>query len=1218
MKWTGATIENQRSQRIRCQEWLNPLNVKAIHDRQHRLEGTCEWIFENPNFLRWSTRSPSRASDQVLCIYGPPGCGKSVLATSIVERFRGKKFTTLFYSFSGMDADRQSTQGLIRTFLWQLLQDSPDNKRLDIVLNLMQNGPPGISELRDTIKKVVSLVPGPVYFVIDGTDECNDPTPELLDCIRELLVTHESTRAVLLGRPRGIQNALAPSTMVIEITPETIKQDIERFIDTRIQKSTIPTLRGDLAKTVSQTLKSRSDGMFLWAKLMIDDLSRSTTPSHVRERLCNLPHGLEEAYRYLLLRLLERLDPPDRVLAQKVLAFTAVACRTLDLKEVQYACALDSLPSSADVELGDYLLPDPEKTILEVCGDFIDIRDAQVRFVHFSAKEFLTRPESEWSGGDDRLIGCFRVDVESSHLRLGSTCLDFLTMGDYAPPSGGSSYEGAIARSPFLMYASIYMISHLGQFGSPSSAILARLWDFIRSGKCVSWMEYAGVIHMESCSFEMLLEDLGQISSWPGSGNLACLPALFGQELARRVREFGANDRCTDRWRLIFDTFQSLEFSLPVPRSEVSTPTTILGPQPIPGVAPRDMLGGLEEQLMLSLDQKVNVVLGLQSYLSRENDITDPLELQLRTILRRASEIPIYGLIVIANFYLRVNKPGEALEVYSTALRRTEGQKHRTRLEILGRVGSILRTQGKYNDAEAAYKRALEEGENIWGVGHANTLAYACGLASVFYSEGRFLEAEAIYGRIFTRGENALGTNYYGTLLSAKSLANALYGQGQSSDAEAHYLRALTGSENVQRSGHHSTQIFTENLLCLVLPSQGTFASAEFLHRQSLDWRRKVLGDSHPDTLSSTNYLANTLYSQRKFSEAEVFYRRALTAREKDLGPTHLDNLASSNNLANALYNQNKFAETESLDRRALTWREDALGFYHQDTLVSASNLAITLYKQGKFAEAAALYRRTFVGRERALGAGHLRTLASGSNLANVLYSLGNFTEAESFHRRAFVGREMALGADHPKTLASATELADALYCQKRFREAQDLYHHVITKRETALGPDHLHTLTSANNLANALSSQGRFAEAEVLHRRALSGRESALGANNLRTLASANNLANVLYSQDRLAEAKLLQHRVLIGREIALGADHLETLVSANSLANVLYYQDEFAEAEELYRRAFVGMDAALGANHPRTLACGNNLENSLSRQGRFAEAEAFHQRALTGERLR
>ena len=124
----------------------------------------------------------------------------------------------------------------------------------------MRDGPPGIGELLRTLTELVALVPGQVYLIIDGTDECSDPTPILLAHICDLLSTSESTYAILLGRSRDLQDALAFSATVIEIDSKIIKHEIERFIDTKLQESTIPTLPGDLGDIVSRTLKSNSVG----------------------------------------------------------------------------------------------------------------------------------------------------------------------------------------------------------------------------------------------------------------------------------------------------------------------------------------------------------------------------------------------------------------------------------------------------------------------------------------------------------------------------------------------------------------------------------------------------------------------------------------------------------------------------------------------------------------------------------------------------------------------------------------------------------------------------------------------------------------------------------------------------------------------------------------------------------------------------------------------
>ena len=56
------------------------------------------------------------------------------------------------------------------------------------------------------------------------------------------------------------------------------------------------------------------------------------------------------------------------------------------------------------------------------------------------------------------------------------------------------------------------------------------------------------------------------------------------------------------------------------------------------------------------------MALRLQLYLSRVNILPNPLKLFFRKCLRNVSVIPIYGLVLIADFYERANKLEEALE----------------------------------------------------------------------------------------------------------------------------------------------------------------------------------------------------------------------------------------------------------------------------------------------------------------------------------------------------------------------------------------------------------------------------------------------------------------------------------------------------------------------------------------------------------------------------
>lgn len=102
--------------------------------------------------MEWNEPSSISASDRLLCISGTHGCGKTV-ASSIIEDLKSKQLRTLFFYFSGKDASLQNFNGLIRTFLWQLLEDTTDQRSLEIVNTLVPKGPPTVPELLDALKK---------------------------------------------------------------------------------------------------------------------------------------------------------------------------------------------------------------------------------------------------------------------------------------------------------------------------------------------------------------------------------------------------------------------------------------------------------------------------------------------------------------------------------------------------------------------------------------------------------------------------------------------------------------------------------------------------------------------------------------------------------------------------------------------------------------------------------------------------------------------------------------------------------------------------------------------------------------------------------------------------------------------------------------------------------------------------------------------------------
>jgi tetratricopeptide (TPR) repeat protein len=588
-----------------------------------------------------------------------------------------------------------------------------------------------------------------------------------------------------------LQAAIGEAPEMVEINSNLIKQDIAAFInaeiDARIDTDLLrlPGLRDSIFKT----LQEKSDGMFLWVELMIKDLSKSASPFEVAERLRNPPRKLEGIYRQLFLRLVKRLDKFQLSLAKRTLAFTIISCRTLKVSELQYAHALDSGSCST---FQNRLLLQPAQRILDVCGDFINIKDNLVQLIHFSVKEFLTRPEDEWRCSEDREIMCFQVDLESSHGSLGSTCVDYLRICEYGSPlSDADAFLELGNRYPFIKYASKYAVSHLNQSGPLCSATAHKIRDFLGSENYASWIEYLAMLVLEDGSaitlgdeFERFISrlDVGEYKRRPFENELRM---RLNQELEKRIRTFGEHDPRTEQWQLFLGIIQDV-----TPNADADED----GDHELAGHTPQIMsteesslphiLNALNTNSTLPLHRQIDILLRLQSHLRQVRALTDPLKMLFRIILQKAPIIPVYVLLAIGAFYFRLDKLEEALEVYHAALTKIETQEIPIKFVILDEIGRVLKQQANYKEAEDIYRRTLEAGERVLGKEHIDTLRGAYKLAVVLQYQEKYEEAEDIYRRTLEVRERVLGKEYIDPLRSAYKLVVILRYQEKYEEAE--------------------------------------------------------------------------------------------------------------------------------------------------------------------------------------------------------------------------------------------------------------------------------------------------------------------------------------------------------------------------------------------------------------------------------------------------
>ena len=245
---------------------------------------------------------------------------------------------------------------------------------------------------------------------------------------------------------------------------------------------------------------------------------------------------------------------------------------------------------------------------------------------------------------------------------------------------------------------------------------------------------------------------------------------------------------------------------------------------------------------------------------------------------------------------------------------------------------------------------------------------------NLYYDQGRIEEAEEMYMRALRGYEEAWGAKHTSTLDTVNNLGALYQSQGRMKEAEEMYMRALRGKEEAWGAKHTST-LQTINNLGALYRSQGRMKEAEEMYMRALRGKEEAWGAKHTSTLDTVNNLGILYQSQGRIKEAEEMYMRALRGKEEAWGAKHTSTLQTINNLGILYSDQGRMKEAEEMYMRALRGKEEAWGAKHTSTLDTVNNLGLLYWKQGKMKEAEEMYVRALRGKEEAWGAKHTSTL---------------------------------------------------------------------------------------------------------------------------------------------------------------------------------------------------------------------------------------------------
>ncbi|KAJ5836404.1 Tetratricopeptide-like helical [Penicillium robsamsonii] len=279
---------------------------------RNRVPQTGDWVQEETEFIDWIA-----GKKPVLWMSGNPGAGKSYIATNVIDRLKQKQHVSLgFFFFKDDNPTTRSTHQALRDVAFQIALNDPvyaeyivdcidgaeDIQRLEslwrnLFLNFfIDNG--GNEDGKESAK-------GPVYLVLDALDEAFiDDRLELFELAKDIRPGGR-IQLLMLGRPQIAEemNDLMETLQIqtIDVSEVNNFEDIVHYIKTMIAKSIyLRKLPLSTQRTIIQRLSTGSQGMFLWVRLMLQDLSQIRSKGEIQRTLDEAPKGLTKMISHVL------------------------------------------------------------------------------------------------------------------------------------------------------------------------------------------------------------------------------------------------------------------------------------------------------------------------------------------------------------------------------------------------------------------------------------------------------------------------------------------------------------------------------------------------------------------------------------------------------------------------------------------------------------------------------------------------------------------------------------------------------------------------------------------------------------------------------------------------------------------------------------------------------------------------------------------------------
>ncbi|KAI1377674.1 hypothetical protein F4677DRAFT_44426 [Hypoxylon crocopeplum] len=478
-------------------KWLSfSAMQQRLEDIQETHPGTFDWIFDArlrqdgyTSFPEWLRRNESG----IYWVKGREGSGKSTLMKHIwrspktreqLIEWQGKSelCTAAFSLWRAGSSLARSQAGLLRSLLYTLLSQKPDLTPLafpyqfsvlyraeadDDVQNDQKLDTASVSELDVAFRRLVDSNTSSmkIFLLIDGLDECEGDIDQIVRLCQSF-ASSSNVKLVFSSREAGYHQFRTDFARSPSLTLEKLnKKDIEAFVQESLEQNIafqeLAHNEPTQAPFLVQEIALKSQGLFLWASLVVTSLLRSlddgNTIDELRTKLTSTPKELAELYDNLVGTIPAQDREDASRLLQLLLEWNKIQARyTYDVKDFKAMPLLDLCFADGDIQrlLGSAELHMSDEDKMRSCQNMG--RRLRIRCADF------VKIQNKGSDSQDEYGTSSRI--EFSH----RTVLDYFSTSQQAKELWDITKEGGFNPPLSLLKSVVHRLKILDRKSRPS------------------------------------------------------------------------------------------------------------------------------------------------------------------------------------------------------------------------------------------------------------------------------------------------------------------------------------------------------------------------------------------------------------------------------------------------------------------------------------------------------------------------------------------------------------------------------------------------------------------------------------------------------------------------------------------------------------------------------------------------------------------------------